>query len=126
MSVAACATRETPRMRTTVKRFLGLGVLAAATYGAWRALQRRTATGDAGWEPQPFPFPPQPKVVDTTSPWIEAAENGACPAHHPVKAKLASGIFHVPGAANYARTHADRCYLSADAAEADGLRAAKR
>ncbi len=91
-------------MRTTVKRFLGLGVLAAATYGAWRAFQQRTATGDAGWEPQPFPYPPQPKVVDTTSPWIEAADSGACPAHHPVKAKLASGIFHLPGAVNYART----------------------
>ena len=43
-----------------------------------------------------------------------------------MKAKLASGIFHVPGGANYARTRADRCYLSADAAEADGLRASKR
>jgi hypothetical protein len=43
-----------------------------------------------------------------------------------VKAKLSSGIFHVPGGANYARTQADRCYVSADAAETDGLRAAKR
>jgi hypothetical protein len=43
-----------------------------------------------------------------------------------VKAKLASGIFHVPGSANYTRTQADRCYLSAGAAEADGLRASKR
>ena len=45
---------------------------------------------------------------------------------HPVKAKLASGIFHEPGGANYARTHADRCYASGEAAEADGLRPAKR
>ena len=59
------------------------------------------------------------------SPWIEAAESGACPAHHPVKAKLSSGIFHVPGGANYARTVADRCYLSPEAAEGDGLRASK-
>jgi hypothetical protein len=42
-----------------------------------------------------------------------------------VKAKLASGIFHVPGGANYARTVADRCYLSPEAAEADGLRPSK-
>jgi hypothetical protein len=42
-----------------------------------------------------------------------------------VKAKLASGIFHVPGGANYARTVADRCYLSAGAAESDGLRQSK-
>ena len=44
----------------------------------------------------------------------------------PVKAKLSSGIFHLPGGANYSRTHADRCYPSAAAAEADGRRASKR
>jgi hypothetical protein len=43
-----------------------------------------------------------------------------------VKAKLASGIFHVPGGANYDRTNADRCYASPEAAESDGLRPAKR
>jgi hypothetical protein len=42
-----------------------------------------------------------------------------------VKAKLASGIFHVPGGANYARTRPDRCYVSPQAAEADGLRPSK-
>ena len=57
--------------------------------------------------------------------WIEATE-GACPTSHPVKAKLASKIFHLPGMANYERTNADRCYVDATAAEADGLRPAKR
>jgi hypothetical protein len=42
-----------------------------------------------------------------------------------VKGKLASGIFHVPGGANYDRTRPDRCYADAGAAEADGLRASK-
>ena len=42
-----------------------------------------------------------------------------------MKAKLASGIFHVPGGANYDRTKPDRCYSSAEAAETDGLRPAK-
>lgn len=116
-------------MRPFVKRALGLGILAGAAYALWQAFERRSVSsatpGGAAWEPQPFPFPPQPKV-DTASPWIDASEGGACPAHHPVKAKLTSGIFHVPGGANYARTQADRCYLSPDAAEADGLRAAKR
>jgi hypothetical protein len=42
-----------------------------------------------------------------------------------VKAKLGSGIFHVPGGASYERTKADRCYCDADAAQRDGLRAAK-
>lgn len=57
--------------------------------------------------------------------WVEPV-NGTCPTSHPVKAKVASRIFHVPGGASFDRTQADRCYLNSDAAEADGLRAAKR
>lgn len=49
-----------------------------------------------------------------------------CPTTHPVKAKLASKIFHLPGMLNYARTNPDRCYRDAQAAEADDLRPAKR
>jgi len=117
--------RENPRVQKTLRRIMGLGILAGAAYAIWRAIASKSASPAAGWQAQPFPFPPQP-AADATSPWIEPAESGACPAHHPVKAKLASGIFHVPGGANYARTQADRCYLSEDAAEADGLRPAKR
>jgi hypothetical protein len=93
----------------------------------------------------PFPFPPVdrdgrhlhvPDVIDpgggpetgatvvTEAPWMEPVD-GACPATHPVKAKLASGIYHEPGGRNYDRTNPDRCYVDAAAAEADGLRAAK-
>jgi hypothetical protein len=43
-----------------------------------------------------------------------------------VKAKLASGIYHRPGGQSYERTRPDRCYRDGGAAEADGLRAAKR
>ena len=57
--------------------------------------------------------------------WVDP-EAGACPASHPVKAKLSSKIFHLPGMANYERTNPDRCYLGAAEAEADGLRPAKR
>jgi hypothetical protein len=57
--------------------------------------------------------------------WVEP--NGAvCPTSHPVKGKLASKIYHLPGMLNYGRTKPDRCYPDAEAAEADGLRAAKR
>lgn len=57
--------------------------------------------------------------------WVEP--NGAvCPTTHPVKGKLTSKIYHLPGMLNYGRTKPDRCYPDADAAEADGLRAAKR
>jgi hypothetical protein len=58
-------------------------------------------------------------------PWV-AASGAVCPPSHPVKAKLASKIFHTPGQLAYDRTVPDRCYKDADAASADGLRQAKR
>ena len=57
--------------------------------------------------------------------WVEPTD-GACPASHPVKAKMSSKIFHVPGGLSYERTVPDRCYPDAAAAEADGLRPSKR
>jgi hypothetical protein len=57
--------------------------------------------------------------------WV-AANDGVCPQTHPVKAKLSSKIFHTPGARNYSRTHADRCYPDEASAQADGLRPALR
>jgi hypothetical protein len=57
--------------------------------------------------------------------WV-APSAGVCPASHPIKAKVATGIFHLPGMANYGRTSPDRCYRDEAAAEADGLRRAKR
>lgn len=59
------------------------------------------------------------------STWVEP-EGGVCPASHPVKVKLASGIFHVPGGLAYERTAPDRCYQDAASAEADGFRPSKR
>lgn len=114
---------ENASVHKTVRRLLGIGLVAGVAYAIWRRLPTRPESSPT-WEPQPFPFPPQPAVVDG-SPWIEPADPGTCPAHHPVKAKLASGIFHVPGGANYARTRPDRCYVSPEAAEADGLRPSK-
>jgi hypothetical protein len=58
--------------------------------------------------------------------WVAPDDDGSCPTGFAVKAKLASGIFHVPGATNYDRTKADRCYSSVEAAELDGLRPPKR
>jgi hypothetical protein len=67
------------------------------------------------------------KAAAATPPpaWVEAAD-GTCPPTHPVKAKLASKLFHLPGMFAYARTRPDRCYLDADTAVADGFTAAKR
>jgi hypothetical protein len=119
----ACENRA---VQKTVRRLLGIGLLAGVAYAVWRQFPTGHDTR-THWEPQPFPFPPKPsaEVERDASPWVEPAESGACPAHHPVKAKLSSGIFHEPGGANYARTQPDRCYLSADAAQADGLRPSK-
>jgi hypothetical protein len=125
MPGATVAARDNCSVGKNIRRVLGLGLLAGAVYAIWRQTTSRAAGSAGGWAPQPFPFPPQP-VADATDPWVEPAASGSCPANHPVKAKLASGIYHVPGGANYARTQADRCYLSAEAAEADGLRASKR
>lgn len=57
--------------------------------------------------------------------WIEPT-GSVCPPSHPVKAKLSSKLYHLPGMFAYARTVPDRCYGTAEAAEADGLVKAKR
>ena len=72
----------------------------------------------------PDPAAPQPSERAAAQ-WVEPT-GGVCPTTHPVKAKISSKIFHLPGMTNYERTHPDRCYTDATAAEADGLRAAKR
>jgi hypothetical protein len=122
-------------MRKTLKRLFLAGIVAGIGYAVWRAVKARIpppAVGDVSWETAPFPFPPAPRpgerapsAAGTNDPWVEPID-GACPATHPVKAKLSSGIYHVLGGQNYDRTHADRCYLDADAAEADGLRRSQR
>ena len=71
------------------------------------------------------PATPQPAPKKTLEPWIDP-EGNICPESHPVKGKLSSMIFQVPGNFAYGRTNPDRCYESAEAATADGLRPAKR
>jgi hypothetical protein len=118
-----------PPMRSRrVWQAVGLGALAAGAYAAWRAIDINRRLRDISWEAQPFPFPPQPRVSapDGADPsWVDPVGE-ACPASHPVKAKLRSGIFHEPGGASYDRTVPDRCYRDAAAAEAEGLRRAQR
>jgi micrococcal nuclease len=66
-------------------------------------------------------------MVDAPEPvvWV-LPKDGACPDGYPVKAKVTSRIYHVPGGTSYARTSPDRCYATPADAEADGFRAAKR
>jgi hypothetical protein len=125
-------------MRRFLKRTVKLGVLAGVGYAIWRYFERRREEEGVAWEPQPFPYPPQPRTEPTGASdaasaapgsgdtvWIEPTGD-TCPSTHPVKAKLGSKIFHVPGGANYDRTKPDRCYRDPAAAEADGLRKAAR
>jgi micrococcal nuclease len=74
------------------------------------------------WPPLALPAEPVPMRLAT---WVDP-EGKVCPTSHPVKAKLSSGIFHLPGGLNYERTNPERCYVDGAAAEADGLRQSKR
>jgi hypothetical protein len=89
-----------------------------------KAVERAEPTAPPESEPEPAAKSEPEPAVDA-SPWVEP-EGDACPASHPLKAKLGSGIFHAPGGLNYDRTKPDRCYADAAAAEADGLRPSKR
>jgi hypothetical protein len=101
-------------------------VLLAALANWWR--QRNEAEPAAG----PPEWPPWPDAPTTTPPapitsapaWVEATDDEA-PAGYPIKLKVSSGIFHVPGGRFYERTNPDRWYATADAAIADGYRQSK-
>ena len=50
--------------------------------------------------------------------------DGSCPGTAPVKVSK-SGIYHIPGERDYAKTHAKSCFASASEAEQAGYRAPK-
>ena len=98
-----------------------------------RADARRTGDGRRppsrarrGADARARPRRPSSRRTASTFPPGSTPRAGRRPATHPVKAKLKSGIYHLPGMLNYDRTVPDRCYRDAEAAEADGLRTAKR
>ena len=96
----------------------GPGSEPATSRGRPRRSRSRRCPGPS----RPPHAAPQRRRPFTSNP----APTERAPRRIPVKAKLASGIYHVPGGGNYDRTKPDRCYVDAEAAEADGLRAAKR
>lgn len=52
--------------------------------------------------------------------WL-APIKGECPLTHQIKARYATGRYHPPGSASYAKVVADCCYATAEEAEADGF-----
>lgn len=103
---------------------------ASSPSAPWPPLRAEDAAGedtptDAVPTPDAAPVD-EPAQDDEAGPWVEPTEDGSCPDGYPVKANLSSKIFHSPGQLHYDRTTPDRCYADAEAAEADGLRAAKR
>ena len=86
-----------------------------------KAAPRKAAAKKAAPAPGPDPGP-----AAAPEPWVAPDPGGICPTTHPVKAKLSSKLFHLPGMFAYARTNPDRCYRDEATAEADGLRKAKR
>ena len=85
------------------------------------------STSPAPPAPAPEAAAPAPPVepATTTQLWVEP-EDGVCPATHPVKAKLSSNLFHLPGMVAYNRLRPDRCYPDEASALKDGLTKAKR
>ena len=102
------------------------GVAAALAVTKSRAALKAPDLAPAEWPP----LAPAPKISDTSSSTTSADNgvepiDGACPDGYPIKAKKSSSIYHSPGGRNYERTIPDRCYASAEAAEAAGYRAPK-
>ena len=110
-------------------RLLLLGLAGALAVYVARVLRGDPAPVFSGTPsaPPPDTGPIEvPKVAAVPSPaWVDAG-GADVPFTHPVKGKLKSGIYHLPGMLNYDRTVPDRWYRDAAAAEADGLRIAKR
>jgi hypothetical protein len=99
---------------------LALGALVVAALAALLRIFRpkpdfAAPSGDAEWPP-----------LDLGPDWVESDAEDTCPDGYPVKVKLSSGIFHVPGGLSYDRTKPDRCYATTDAAVRDGFRESQR
>jgi len=71
---------------------------------------------------------PSKRRTDSSAPGSWVVPNGTAEVlvSHPVKVKLSSRVYRVPGMPMYDRTVADRCYATVEAAEADGFNRAAR
>jgi hypothetical protein len=124
-------------LRRWLRAGLWLGLIGGLGWALRRVvlLRRVTESADVSndpWSPiaqpvaEPGPAEPEPVAPEPARIWAEPDEGGTCPATHPIKVKLASAIFHLPGMLAYDRTRPDRCYRTEQDAVADGFVKAKR
>ena len=132
LRAVVCARRQPPTGSVGSERLAAallpghpsrLGGSWSAPLRARRAGAGRVADpdGEPGRPPVAAPSPRRCRRRPVDDPVERRARRAST-----VKVKLASGIYHLPGMFAYDRTIPDRCYASAEAAEADGFRAAKR
>ncbi len=107
-------TTATALRRTALATLLALA--GAAVFAWWKQRNEMAMPAEPAQWP-PFVAPEQ---------WVIApSDAAAAPEGFPVKVKVSSGIFHVPGGRFYERTNPDRWYATAAAALADGYRQSK-
>lgn len=123
------------RCRHGFRRLLLVALVAGAVAWWWQRSRSRAEADSSptsspssfgaapGAEPTPAPKPVTDQAAEVVR-WV-APVDGGCPPGYPVKANDNSGIYHLPGGRSYDRTVAERCYATAEAAEADGYRQSK-
>jgi hypothetical protein len=116
-----------------LKKLLIVVVVVACLGAVFTVLKRRRDESMPGradaatWPPltrDPAPMPVPDTVPEAVSDWV-VSDDGQCPPGYPIKVNTTSGIYHVADGRSYARTVAQRCYATAEAAERDGYRRAK-
>lgn len=100
-------------------------VPASDTIVPEKRTRRRTASTPAAPAKRAAKKSAGGRAASAPAPWIDPV-GGVCPPSHPIKAKLSSKIFHLPGMFAYERTVPDRCYAESDQAVRDGFRQARR
>ena len=103
----------------------GPGPVPAATPAPKKAAAKKASAKKAS-PPKQAASGPKGEAPPPARKWVEPVSPDMCPDSHPIKAKLSSKLFHLPGMFAYPRTKPDRCYDTEQSAVEDGLTKAKR
>src|SRR5438045_4027844 len=125
-------------MRRSFRLGLWTGLVLGVAFAVVKAMQSRRGATETAPPPTRDPAPPAApakkvakkatkapekkaakKAAEPAVPvarWVEPISDDLCPSSHPVKAKLSSRIFQIPGMFAYARTRPDRCYDTEESA----------